>query len=60
MILSLLLLKMFKEVKKVTEEDTIANLEAKREEHRANGNLEYAEVCTKLIELFKSEGEDND
>jgi hypothetical protein len=51
---------MFKEVKKVTEEDTIANLEAKREEHRANGNLEYAEVCTKLIELFKSEGEDND
>jgi hypothetical protein len=54
---------MFKEVKKVTEEDTddtIANLEAKREEHRADGNLEYAEVCTKLIELFKSEGEDND
>jgi len=56
---------MFKEVKKVTEEevteeDTIAILEAKREEHRANGNLEYAEVCTKLIELFKSEGEDND
>ena len=60
MTLSLLLLKMFKEVKKVTEEDTIANLEAKREEHRANGNLEYAEVCTKLIELFKSESEDND
>jgi len=60
MTLSLLLLKMFKEVNKVTEEDTIANLEAKREEHRANGNLEYAEVCTKLIELFKSEGEDND
>jgi hypothetical protein len=60
MTLSLLLLKMFKEVNKVTEEDTIANLEAKREEHRANGNLEYAEACTKLIELFKSEGEDND
>ena len=60
MTLSLLLRKMFKEVNKVTEEDTIANLEAKREEHRANGNLEYAEVCTKLIELFKSEGEDND
>ena len=44
----------------MTVEDTIANLEEKREEHRANGNLEYAEVCTKLIELFKSESEDND
>ena len=45
---------------KNSHEGIIANLEAKREEHRANGNHEYTEACTKLIELFKSEGEDND
>jgi len=40
---------------KNSHEYIIAKLKAKREEHRANGNREYTEACTKLIELFKSE-----